>query len=491
MTSTQTPPPAATECDIYPVHFFDDNETNRKKTMSWTMRFNDILDAEKIHDSLCRLLEIGDWRKLAGHLRHTKNGKLEIHTPKEFTPENPAVSYSHDALPDMSISEHPLASKLPKATDGPSIRTFDGHFRELAGPPGLAGNVEELISKDAPQMALHITSFSDATLVTISWPHTLMDAIGHQDLLRSWSLVVAGREEEVPPLLGAVNDVLLEAEQSNPDKAEEFKMKERQLGGVGTSVFFSRYMWDNLRNGAVETRLIYIPKKVFAKIRNQAQEEAVAAAQSIDEKPYVGEGDAMIAWISRTMALAEKKSRPLTVASLYNARFRLSSLANQTGVYIQNMVLFTFTFLPGKMAKGPLGPTAMCHRRHLVEQATEEQSLSFLRIVRDLDGKGKGKATMFGEKDALPLIINNLTKVDLIKVVDFSGAVIRQGEKDESRSNPVGGMVNYHFQHFDELMTIRNFFAVMGKDYDDSYWITAALFPKSWDKFEEELKKLA
>lgn len=55
--------------DIYPVHPTDDNKTNREKTMSWTLRFNDILDAEKIQDSLRRLLEIGDWRKLGGRLR--------------------------------------------------------------------------------------------------------------------------------------------------------------------------------------------------------------------------------------------------------------------------------------------------------------------------------------------------------------------------------------------------------------------------------------
>jgi hypothetical protein len=33
------------------------------------MRFNDVLDAEKLHDALSELLEIGDWRKLGGRLR--------------------------------------------------------------------------------------------------------------------------------------------------------------------------------------------------------------------------------------------------------------------------------------------------------------------------------------------------------------------------------------------------------------------------------------
>jgi hypothetical protein len=33
------------------------------------MRFNDVLDAEKLADALSRLLEIGDCNKLGGRLR--------------------------------------------------------------------------------------------------------------------------------------------------------------------------------------------------------------------------------------------------------------------------------------------------------------------------------------------------------------------------------------------------------------------------------------
>lgn len=43
--------------------------------------------------------------------------------------------------------------------------------------------IKELISQDTPQLRLHITSFKDATLVALSWPHTLMDAKGYQALL--------------------------------------------------------------------------------------------------------------------------------------------------------------------------------------------------------------------------------------------------------------------------------------------------------------------
>lgn len=52
----------------YPLHKLDDLKGFRNNVI-WMMRFNDVLDAEKLADALSRLLEIGDWRKLGGRLR--------------------------------------------------------------------------------------------------------------------------------------------------------------------------------------------------------------------------------------------------------------------------------------------------------------------------------------------------------------------------------------------------------------------------------------
>lgn len=76
------------------------------------LRFDDALDAQKLHNGLTRLLNIGEWRKLGGRLRknvrrrvrlclkrylHVRirlidaavkvHGKLEVHISQEFTGE--------------------------------------------------------------------------------------------------------------------------------------------------------------------------------------------------------------------------------------------------------------------------------------------------------------------------------------------------------------------------------------------------------------------
>lgn len=54
--------------DVYPIHVLDNIKANHCY-VDWLMRFNDVLDAEKLKTALSRLLEIGDWKKLGGRLQ--------------------------------------------------------------------------------------------------------------------------------------------------------------------------------------------------------------------------------------------------------------------------------------------------------------------------------------------------------------------------------------------------------------------------------------
>lgn len=55
--------------DVLPLHEFDGRMQVRNIIMGWTMRFDEILDADKLNVTLSRLLEFGAWRKLGGRLR--------------------------------------------------------------------------------------------------------------------------------------------------------------------------------------------------------------------------------------------------------------------------------------------------------------------------------------------------------------------------------------------------------------------------------------
>lgn len=54
---------------IIPLHFYDDTAVARNILQDMTLRFDDVLDTEKLSNALGRLLELGNWRKLGARLR--------------------------------------------------------------------------------------------------------------------------------------------------------------------------------------------------------------------------------------------------------------------------------------------------------------------------------------------------------------------------------------------------------------------------------------
>ncbi|KAK2800827.1 hypothetical protein FQN50_007968 [Emmonsiellopsis sp. PD_5] len=488
-----TVPPLVESDDIYPVHMLDGTKTLQNIIVAWTLRFNDVLDADKLHLSLSRLLEIGDWRKLGGRLRLKANGRgeLEIHVPQPFTAERPAVSYTHQTLA-VDIEDHPLANTLPKASEGPSIQPGPLDFQAFAARQGPPATLEDFIYHDTPQLSLHITSFNDATLVALSWPHTLMDVMGQQALLRGWSLVLAGRESEVPPMLGAREDAICAAADASVEKGEEeeFRLGQQQLKGWAMLKFGLRFAWDLLWNRVVETRTIFLPKSVVAELRRQAQAD-LAQGVGGEQQPFLSDGDVLTAWAVRAVASSLPQPRPVTVLHALNARFRLSSLVQASGVYVQNMAVAAFTFLSSEVATGPLGSIAMENRRHLMEQSTEAQVLAFLRELRRESMSGSDPASLVcGQPDALLMPFTNWTRADFFKTADFSPVLVRAGDRGPSRSNPPGTMVFHHAQSMRQNTAARNVIVVLGKDHGDNYWLTGALLPAAWAKIEEDMNRM-
>lgn len=412
---------------------------------------------------------------------------MEIHVPRPFTAERPAVSYSHQSL-DMDIEAHPVAKAFPKATKGPSIQPGPQDFRTFAAMENAPETIEDFVYTDAPQLSLYITSFNNATLVALSWPHTLMDVMGQQALLHSWSLVLARRESEVPPMLGAREDAICAAADAPVEKEEEYSLGQKRLKGWAMAMFGLRFAAGLLLNRVVETRTIFLPKKVVAKLQHQAQDEVATQ----DEKPFISEGDVLTAWAVRAVVSSLPQPQPVAALHALNARFRLASLVQASGVYIQNMAVAAFTFISPEVATGPLGPIALENRRHLMEQSTEPQVLAYLRELRREQTASVDPATMlYGESNTLLMPFTNWTRANFFKTADFSPALMRAGATGQSRSNPPGTIVFHHAQSMRQSPTVRNVIVVLGKDHDDNYWLTGTLLPPAWAKIEEELKRMS
>ncbi|KAF5022564.1 hypothetical protein F66182_5397 [Fusarium sp. NRRL 66182] len=491
-------PPKLEDDHVYPTGLLDDTKSFRDMILLWTFCFNDVLDPDKLHLSLNRLLEVGDWRKFGGRLRINDNDKLELHVPREFSPERPAVKYSHQAF-DMDINDHPLGKKFPKATDEATLFPGGKVFQEFARASGDPVNGSDLLEGDKPQLGLRIVSFNDATLVSLVWPHTLMDAAGLQALLQNWSLVVAGRESEVLPVLGARKDITYTIAESptTPDAIqelgpdEELRITPKLVIGFKIFIFSMRFLWDLLWLGGPEMRTIFLPKKTMAKLKQQALEEVVATTNASEgEKPFVSEGDVISAWTTRIIASSEPRQLPVTILNAVNLRYRMKLLMESKGVFAQNLATASFTFLSPTTAHGPLGPIALAVRNSLVEQTTEPQLRAQLQMNIANTEQGGGMM-LFGESNMMLVIISNWTKAKLTEAADFSAAVVRQGEATETRRNKLGAMTQVYFSSAKESILTKNIVVVKGKDHEGNYWIEGSFHRRTWLKVEEEIARLA
>ncbi|KAH6985360.1 hypothetical protein EDB80DRAFT_224194 [Ilyonectria destructans] len=486
-TPRRQPPKVETD-DVYPVHFLDDLPSYRAMVLSWTLRFNDVLDADKLHNALAKLLERGDWRKLGGRVRTRSDGKLEIHVPKEFTSNRPAVRYTRNVF-DISIREHPLASQLPRATDTALMHPGAFHFRSFGARADAPTTLEDFLYSDEPQLALHITSFSDATLVALLFPHTMTGALGQRDLVAAWSKVLAGREDEVSPLEGAREDVLNGAGTDADNDQEPSVLAPKELKGVRLLRFILRFMWDVCWHPAIESRMICLPPKFVAKLRETALDD-LGPQNGGAEAAFVSEGDVLTAWATRFIAKSRGGSRPATI---YNAvdirRSRVKAAWVPGAAYVQNLTLSSYTIMSAAdLLHVPLGMLAYMIREDLQRQATDPQLRTSMRRLRA--GGRKYQGPLYGEPDSLLVIFSNWTKANFYDVIDFAPAVVKSGGaggKEMTRGKPV----YMHSQPMVSSAWTRNVFNIVGKDLSGNCWITALLLPGDWQKLEEEIAKVS
>lgn len=388
----------------------------------------------------------------------------------------------------MELQTHPIACHWPMRTGSSSPQPISDDFKLFVTRPKFP-TFEQMVQQRLPMVSLHITSFRDATIVSLIWPHALMDAFGGQALLSAWSSVLNGQEGGLCSVYGAKNDVLRKSIFANPESHEELKIEERRLSGMGLYMFLFRHVWNMIWDVSRQRHLICLSKDTLKKVKYRAERE-IGKIQDHSPETQISSGDALTAWISQTVALSEPSIRPITILSLLNARFRLPELMNSTGVFLQNLTLGTFSFISSGQVRGSIGSIALSHRQHFTEQATAGQASAFSRSGYKSIDAGQTPGVLFGEADALPIIFNNMEKADLIKTVDFSAAVKYQGDISEDRINPVGSMVMYYYENVGQPYKGFNLFSMLGQDYAGNHWLEGTLLPRAWIRIEEELRKI-
>lgn len=430
--------------------------------------------------------------------------KLEIHIPEAFTPERPALNFHHQSF-DTCIDEHHLASSLPVPTgDKPSLQNGPDVFISLGVPPATPMCLDDYLQSDRPQLTLHVVSFHDATLVSICWPHICADAMGLRDVVHAWSLMLAGREAEIPPMLSSCEDPMAKVG-VDPSFISRHALEEQRLTGLWLFLWGIRFIIDMLWLGKMETRTIFLPRRTVRSLHREATGCLAARYEadttSTDKRmPFLSEGDVLAAWMTckASSVLPQSSTRTVGVYSAFDLRGRLVStfpMKKGQGAYVQNAVFpFTTNIQARDVIARPdaLGFVAHAIRRSLTTLTTEPQIHAFARLAR-ASLEETQLPPLFGDTSSFLITCSNWTKTGIFESFDLGPAVLPQASTSACRaaSTLKGRPVYYHVQGVSpNNMLARNTVFLIGMPNGD-YWLNACFSPKVWREIEADFSMLS
>lgn len=432
---------------------------------------------------------------------------MEIHIPEEFTAERPALNFYHHSF-DINIDEHGLGSTLPAPTgDIPSVQKSPADFIKFGVPCGAPTCLEDYLESDLPQLTLYIVSFNDTTLVSICWPHICADAVGLSDIGRAWSLMLAGRGDEIPPMLSFDQDPMAKVG-VEPQFADRHVLESLQLKGVWLFLWGIRFILDMIWWRQLEMRTIFLPRRVVQSLHRKAMEpnttRAFEAANSHQqEAPFLTEGDVLAAWMTCNAAsvLPRSSTRTVGVSNAFDLRARLGSIfpaKKSEGAYVQNAVFPFTTNIPARnfIRQNALQFVAQSIRHNLNVLTTEAQIHAFARLSR-ASLPDTQLPPVFGDTSLFLVTCSNWTKAGIFDALDFKAAALPQNPMDSPKTAQrsevrtlSGKPIYFHVQGVSpNNMLARNMAFFFGMPNGD-YWVNGCFPPEVWTRINADLSAL-
>ena len=367
----------------------------------------------------------------------------------------------------------------------PSCAEFAPLVRHSDSPRELA----DWIYSDRPQLHVHVTVFQDATLLTVSYLHTLFDAVARTNFFKAWIAVLDGREEEVPPFVPFDQDPLCDLGKDVP--RESYTHFGRLVAGLSLVLFGLRYLFELFWFRKEEEHPIRVPGHCVERMRETAQQELAAATEEGAEAPFLSEPDVVSAWWVKTMvkALNPAPGRTVMVMSPFNVwgLFKESFPAGAKG-FIGNAFFNSYTVHKASevLEDNNLAHLACKNRQALVEHRTKEQVQAMTAIQRESIMQ---IPPLVGDSNLLFMTHTNQHKARYFET-DFSAAVVAPGMSLSERPHALGRPSYINDIEHCRLYPTRNVCRVIGKDAAGDWWLLFKTRSEAWPSIHKQLTTL-
>ncbi|KAL3476589.1 squalene cyclase [Aspergillus californicus] len=466
----------AVERGVIPLRFWDDKDYIRCLTIDFTYRFDDVLDVQKLESALGRLMRVGDWGQLGARIR--RNGRRhEYHVPAGYSDSRPAFVFT--------TAEFDLRQNQEELMPSPA------EFTPLLRHPDTPRKLEDWLSSDRPQLHIHAVLFTDATLLTITHPHTLFDALSRSISISAWITVLNNREEDVPRVLPFDTDPLDDLGK-NKGYGRNYIEYSSVFGGIRFVIFCFRLLLEILWSRSEEEHPIRIPGRCLDRMHQVALDDLASRSEEMtDPAPFLSHSDLLAAWWVRTMvkALDVSPSRTVTFLNSFNTRAIVPEFLDQgDAVYIGNSISCGCSLSTASqiLQDESLADIASQARQALADHRTPErihamaatQRASFTQTPHILGGSG-----------VLLLSCTNYHKARCFEA-DFSAAVMKVGIPLEDRAHKLGRPSYINSVVHGGGYRLRNVIRVLGRDAEGDWWIVFRTRAGAWLVIHRELALL-
>ncbi|KAJ4312152.1 hypothetical protein N0V94_007590 [Neodidymelliopsis sp. IMI 364377] len=287
---------------------------------------------------------------------------------------------------------------------------------------------------DHPPLSVHVISFTDATLVTLSWPHVFSDAAGIHNLLEAWVAVLEGREEEVPSLMPFEEDPVVSIAANA--KSSDHILSSTALTGIWFFLFVIGYIYELIVHSKEASRMHLRPSQPVHVINVMDIRQPSRILPISGEKSYVG---------------------------------------NAVGGAV------TFTTV-AELEKLSVSELAFRVRKDLEKQRSPDQVEAYIAWSHDCYSKS-GRFPLAGSWNQIIFSLSNWTRAKFYEV-DFSKA----GPDLEERATKLGRPSFLMASGGVQGLSLRNGGPLLGKDANGNWWITWVLRAKAWSEIEKAFR---
>lgn len=431
----------------------------------------EVLNEEAMRESLDRLIR--DYLPILGARIELKKSDLAYRLPKSFPPSYRLFEWSSNAV-DSSLEDTNLLPRGPQPTSSPSFAPANIPEMEKEWTPSNWPVERKYEKPNAPLLFVHITKYTNGTIVALNIPHAVCDQLGLASMINAWMNVLNG---ETPPQFV---ELPLDALDGPSLSQKELRKKGRYriLSSREQVTKILPYIPGFVRDLKELRKTLFLPTELVDDLRERCM--GTLKTKYGQDAAQISNADVISAILAKLAYLDSNPSKMVTLSTSLNMRGRHPALPADKP-YLHNALSFAVTRMP--LAKTPLAEVAYQNRLALNEELQLANIERSLAVTKELYKRGKPLHVV--ESMDLSYAITNWCGA--WRNIDFGPAVMRSENEKVTAGEKITA-VPLVFGHSLERHFPTRFNSEIMCKADGGYWCDFTAIPKRMASVESLLK---